>query len=216
MPRDRRIIAPFPNRHNHIRHLRKRTDPPAREPSRHGRRAIILVPVLYIQPRSIEQQAITTGRGVVDKDIRIEPVSEERPVCFRLRQGGVGVAVAEGPADEGSGVHEGFTAVVDGAVGGVEGVADEADLLFGDEDGVGDVEEGGQRRRGGRGFGGGPGSGQVESRGFGAEEGFELAEKGESDGGDVVGCGRGEVEGLDGFWVGGIEWEVGVEGGAGG
>lgn len=65
---------------------------------------------------------------------------------LRFGEGGVaGEGVAEGPADERGGVDEGFAAVVRGGVGGVEGVADEAGLLLGDEDGVGGVEEGCER-----------------------------------------------------------------------
>ncbi len=71
--------------------------------------------------------------------MRSEPVCERQAAVVLLRDGRFGERVAESPAREWDRVDEGFAAGVRGGVVGVEGGADEVDLFFGNEDGVGEV-----------------------------------------------------------------------------
>lgn len=131
-------------------------------------------------------------------------------MCFR--KGGVGHAVAVSPADERGGIYEWFAAVVNGGVSSVEGVADEAGLLFRYYGRVGEIQENGERGRDRRWFGGSPGDCEIQGSGFGVEETLKLGEEAEQDGRDFAG-GRGwETEGLNGRRVAVIERKVGIEG----
>lgn len=161
MIRNRTLITRLPYRHHHIRHLCKNTDPAVRKPKGHCRRRVILVPVLDVQACAVQQETVAAGLGVVDEDVRVEPVHEGCFVGLGFGEGGGRVTVAEGPTDERGRVDEGEAAVVHGGVGGVEGVAHEAGLLFGDEDRVGEVQEGVEGGSGGGRLGGRPGGGEV-------------------------------------------------------
>lgn len=215
MVRDRTLIARLPDRHDHVWHLRKHADPAGREPKRHRRRAIVLVTVLDAEPCAVEQQAVAAGLGVIDEDVAVEPVHEDGFVGLGFREGGVGVAIAEGPAYEWSRVDKGAPTVVDGGVGGVERVAYEARLLLGDEDWVGYVQEGGEGGWGGSRFGGRPGGCEVQGRDLGFEKGFKFGEEGEDDRRGLGGGVHGEIEGLNTCGVGREEREVRVQSDAG-
>ena len=70
---------------------------------------------------------------------------EDSLVVDCISEGRGGIAVAECPSYEGCRVNERSSTVVYGRVVGVEGCADEIDLLLGNEDRVGDVEQGCER-----------------------------------------------------------------------
>lgn len=90
-------------------------------------------------------------------------------------------------------------------------------MLLGYEDWVSEVEERGERRRGGGRFGGGPRSGEVErGGGLGVEKSLQPGEEGEGEVGRFAGGGGGEVDGLDGGRIVGVEGQVRVESYAGG
>lgn len=106
---------------------------------------------------------------------------------------------------------------MDGGVGGEEGIANEARLLLGYEDGVSGVEEAGEGGRSGGGPGGGPRGGKIESGGgFSIEECLKLGEESQGDVGGFSCAGGREIDGLDGCGVIAVEWKVGVEGNPGG
>lgn len=182
MLRNIRLISRLPDRHHHIRHLGEHTNTTCREAKRHRGRSLVQIAILRTGCRRVQQETLAAGPAVVDQDVRVEPVHEDGLVGLRFRERGLGLGVAEGPTYEWGGVDEGFSAVVHGGVGGEEGIADEARLLFRDEDGVSEVEESVESRRSGGGFGGSPGAGEVERGGvFGIEEGLQPGEEGEGE-----------------------------------
>ena len=173
----------------------------------------ILVPLIRIRRAAhIDHEAIRTRLRVADEHIRLEPVHEQRLVVDGIVNRRGWIAVAEAPADQRRGVDEGQPPVVRGRVVGVEGLAHQPHLLFGDQDRVRDVEELGQAGGRVRGVRGGPEGREVHGADVGGEEGLELRQEGEEDGvrGRRRGVGRVFV-GVDLLRVRGEGGQVGVE-----